>query len=422
MGKLNKEEIKMLIPIMPTTEPTEEDKAFAERVNQWLLASESPNGGEAEQRTFNLGESTKRVLELRRRCKETYIALGKELNWVKQNLEHGQWLEWLKRVDIHPKTAQVYMRIAENPRLYDEAHGNLANVRVGKFVSLTNSGNGEQATSRDGHETVEEVIDLIDKLQQTMSWLSSEDKENYQVKAWFDSLHAKLHRFKGLCPKCIDTPKWENGACPNCGTTEADIKAEEEEDEQQKMKEDQEQANLEAKRETLVSHPAWCWVKRLVVNGGISTRELRPEEWVKAKFGQSYDELAQGIGYEQGTIPTIGRTTSCEMMCDEQFKHDLTEAFWQGVDLRLIKLRKVGAKRRGTPLRAKKPSKATWRDKTITKWEAQGRPIVYLDDGQAYDNLDLVRTSELKKIAELIDNGDVVTVDGHKLLIKKSPQ
>jgi len=375
-----------------------------------------------QEETFNLAESTKKILELKRRCKEAYIELGTELNWVKQNLQHGGWLNWLKKVDIPPKTAQVYMRIAENPQLYDEAHGNLANVRVGKFVRLANSENGDGEASGDGHKTVQEIINLIDKLAETMSWLSAEDKENYQLKAWFDFLHAKLHRFKGLCPKCIDVTRWENGVCPNCGIDEAEIIAEEKGEEQQKLEEEQEKVKLEVQRATLAPHPAWWWAKRLVINGGVSTGELRSEKWLKDKYCSSYDELAQQLGYEEGTVPCIGRKPSYEMMPDERLKFDLKEAFWQGVNLGLIKLRKVGVKRGGKPLQVRKTSKAAWRDKIMTQWEAKGRPIVYLDDGEAFDNLDLVRTSELKKMATLIENGTVVSVDGQRLLVKKLPQ
>lgn len=366
------------IPQMAMTEPTEEDKAFHQSITAWLLCYEV-----FSEQGFNSDESIKRVFELKRRCKETYIQLGQELIWVKRNLKHGEWLEWLNRVDIPAKTAQVYMRVAENPQLYDEARGNLANVRVGKFVRLTNSDNADaEDTSGDGEKPAQEVIDLIDKLGEAMRSLSKEDKEDEELEHSLDYIHAKLHRMKGLCPKCIDVPKWENGVCPNCGTNEAEIIAQQQRIEYEEIEEYQEGIETKERWEELMSHPAYPWTQVLIIKSGRHRGELRDKDWLKRAYSRGYDTLAQELGYEGNHVPYVGHAPTCELMPDNRFTQDLQDTFQLESRLKNkaselgIRLEPVDIKGRLPP--RNKPLLRTKRAKSRPKTAKPGQPAEQL--------------------------------------------
>ena len=62
---------------------------------------------------FDLSESTRKILCLSQRNLEDMVAIGKELRWVKQHLEHGLWERWVRdELYWHPSTAWRYMKIA----------------------------------------------------------------------------------------------------------------------------------------------------------------------------------------------------------------------------------------------------------------------------------------------------------------------
>jgi hypothetical protein len=65
------------------------------------------------QRVFDLKESTEKIRELKKQGDRYIIDVGLELLWVKRNIQHGRFLNWLvNEVDIHPRTAERYMKVA----------------------------------------------------------------------------------------------------------------------------------------------------------------------------------------------------------------------------------------------------------------------------------------------------------------------
>lgn len=307
-----------------------------------------------QEETFNLEENTAKALDLNARASaleretgQVYAELGKVLKEVKAHLRHGEWLNWLERVRISRSKASKCIIIAEDPWAWERSGRNLANVTKGNVSALIHSNDGKKA--------VEEVIYLIEKLDEEIGWLSDEDKQNSDLKYSLDCLHARLHRIGGLCPECTDVPKWENGVCPICDTTEAEIIAQEQAQEQQKMEEDQERIEIEGQWEQLVSHPAYPWMKVLVVKNGESGGEIRDNIWSKKNYSKTHDEIAQELGYERDAVPAIGHSPSYDMMADERFRHDLREAYWLNSQLQAgakelgIKLQPVDIKGRLPP-------------------------------------------------------------------------
>ena len=63
---------------------------------------------------LNLAESTRTIREISRRTAAGMIEIGRELRWVKSNLEHGKWEQWVKEeLGFHPTTAWRFMRAVD---------------------------------------------------------------------------------------------------------------------------------------------------------------------------------------------------------------------------------------------------------------------------------------------------------------------
>ncbi len=63
---------------------------------------------------LNLEESTRKIREISRRTAKGIIEIGRELRWVKSNLEHGKWEQWVKEeLGFHPATAWRFMHAAD---------------------------------------------------------------------------------------------------------------------------------------------------------------------------------------------------------------------------------------------------------------------------------------------------------------------
>ena len=62
---------------------------------------------------FNIEKTTAEILMLKDQTAQNIIEIGKRLIKVKENLQHGEFSEWLKeRVDISHRTANNFMKVA----------------------------------------------------------------------------------------------------------------------------------------------------------------------------------------------------------------------------------------------------------------------------------------------------------------------
>lgn len=72
-------------------------------------------------KAFNLEESTQRVKDYARWTTVGMIACGIELLWVKKNLKHGEWEDWIKdELKWHPNTVRYLINAA---KLYGDEQG-----------------------------------------------------------------------------------------------------------------------------------------------------------------------------------------------------------------------------------------------------------------------------------------------------------
>ena len=63
---------------------------------------------------LNLEESTKKIEYLSRRTIEGMVEIGTELKWIKVNLEHGAFENWIREeLPFSPSTARRFMRAAD---------------------------------------------------------------------------------------------------------------------------------------------------------------------------------------------------------------------------------------------------------------------------------------------------------------------
>ena len=65
-------------------------------------------------RPFNLTESAGKIREISKWTVEGMVEIGMELKWVKANLEHGKFENWIKEeLPFSPSTARRFMRAAD---------------------------------------------------------------------------------------------------------------------------------------------------------------------------------------------------------------------------------------------------------------------------------------------------------------------
>ena len=65
-------------------------------------------------KTLNLRESAEKIMELSKWTAQGMVEIGSELKWVKANLEHGKFENWIiEELPFSPSTARRFMRAAD---------------------------------------------------------------------------------------------------------------------------------------------------------------------------------------------------------------------------------------------------------------------------------------------------------------------
>ncbi len=65
-------------------------------------------------KTLNLRESAEKIREISKWTIEGMVEIGSELKWVKANLEHGKFENWIiEELPFSPSTARRFMRAAD---------------------------------------------------------------------------------------------------------------------------------------------------------------------------------------------------------------------------------------------------------------------------------------------------------------------
>ena len=65
-------------------------------------------------KTLNLRESAEKIREISKWTAQGMVEIGSELKWVKANLEHGKFENWIiEELPFSPSTARRFMRAAD---------------------------------------------------------------------------------------------------------------------------------------------------------------------------------------------------------------------------------------------------------------------------------------------------------------------
>jgi hypothetical protein len=131
-----------------------------------------------------------RLRPLLDRMAEAIVAAGRELVDAKADLPRGEWLRLLEVLELHPRTAQRLMAIAQHPTLADATHwvalptswrtvAELARVPEGRLEAAIWSGRVHPGMTRAAalelvaEANLEELVALGDEL---MALMTPEDK------------------------------------------------------------------------------------------------------------------------------------------------------------------------------------------------------------------------------------------------------
>ena len=138
---------------------------------------------------FNIEKTTAEILILKDQTAQNIIEIGKRLIKVKENLEHGEFTEWLKqKVDISHRTANNFMKVATTFS-NSQAIANLGSTKLFLLAGLEEEerqevmqeNNVEDMTTRKLEQVIKEKKQIKEQLEAEQDY-SSELQEAIKQK------------------------------------------------------------------------------------------------------------------------------------------------------------------------------------------------------------------------------------------------
>ena len=138
---------------------------------------------------FNIEKTTAEILILKDQTAQNIIEIGKRLIKVKENLEHGEFTEWLKqKVDISHRTANNFMKVATTFS-NSQAIANLGSTKLFLLAGLEEEerqevmqeNNVEDMTTRELEQVIKEKKQIKEQLEAEQDY-SSELQEAIKQK------------------------------------------------------------------------------------------------------------------------------------------------------------------------------------------------------------------------------------------------
>lgn len=109
--------------------------------------------------------------------------IGRRLKHVKENdLVHGQWTEWLEKVDVHPREAQRFIKIVSDPQLKTTTWSHLGSRALYEITGVPVEEREKKHITEKGEEkSVDEMT--IKEIQDLKKQLKQRDEEKAQLES-----------------------------------------------------------------------------------------------------------------------------------------------------------------------------------------------------------------------------------------------
>ncbi|MGW9905389.1 hypothetical protein ACUXJP_002036 [Staphylococcus cohnii] len=109
--------------------------------------------------------------------------IGRRLKHVKENdLVHGQWTEWLEKVDVHPREAQRFIKIVSDPQLKTTTWSHLGSRSLYEITGVPVEEREKKHITEKGEEkSVDEMT--IKEIQDLKKQLKQRDEEKAQLES-----------------------------------------------------------------------------------------------------------------------------------------------------------------------------------------------------------------------------------------------
>ncbi|MFF9667588.1 DUF3102 domain-containing protein [Staphylococcus saprophyticus] len=109
--------------------------------------------------------------------------IGRRLKHVKENdLVHGQWTEWLEKVDVHPREAQRFIKIVSDPQLKTTTWSHLGSRALYEITGVPVEEREKKHITEKGEEkSVDEMT--IKEIQDLKRQLKQRDEEKSQLES-----------------------------------------------------------------------------------------------------------------------------------------------------------------------------------------------------------------------------------------------
>ncbi len=151
---------------------------------------------------FNIERTTAEILILKEQTAQNIVEIGKRLIAVKDNLQHGEFSEWLKeRVDISHRTANNFMKVATTFS-NSQAIANLGSTKLFLLAGLDEEdrqevmkeNNVEDMTTRQLEQAVREKKELKKRLDDEQEYSNKLQKSIQEKEQAIKDLQDKIDK------------------------------------------------------------------------------------------------------------------------------------------------------------------------------------------------------------------------------------
>ena len=153
---------------------------------------------------FNIEKTTAEILILKDQTAQNIIEIGKRLIKVKENLEHGEFTEWLKqKVDISHRTANNFMKVATTFS-NSQAIANLGSTKLFLLAGLEEEerqevmqeNNVEEMTTRELEQVIKEKKQIKEQLEAEQDYSSELQEAKKQKEEKIRELQIEIEKIQ----------------------------------------------------------------------------------------------------------------------------------------------------------------------------------------------------------------------------------